>query len=46
MHISGNHIDLNSAEIGSLWPAFMNDDMNKYVLEYFLQHIEDNDIKK
>lgn len=39
------HIKLTSAEISSLWSAFLGDSMTVCVLKYFLQHIEDLEIK-
>jgi hypothetical protein len=37
---------LTSAEIGKLWATYMGNTMSKCVLSYYLQHIEDQDIKK
>lgn len=39
-----NNVNLTSAEIGSLWTAYMNDSMSKCVLSYLLNHIQDPDI--
>ncbi|MFP5115831.1 DUF3231 family protein [Bacillaceae bacterium C204] len=36
---------LTSAEMGKLWATYMGNDMAKYILSYFLQHVEDEDIK-
>ncbi|WP_066399340.1 DUF3231 family protein [Cytobacillus eiseniae] len=36
---------LGSAEMGKLWATYMGNSMSKCILEYFLQHVEDNDIK-
>lgn len=37
---------INSAEIGKLWATYMGNSMSKYVLRYFLQHVDDEEIKK
>jgi hypothetical protein len=36
---------LTSAELGKLWATFMGNSMSKCILSYYLQHVEDNDIK-
>jgi spore coat protein CotF len=36
---------LTSAEIGKLWITYMGNSMSKCVLSYFLQHMEDDEIK-
>jgi hypothetical protein len=36
---------LTSAEMGKLWATYMGNSMAKCVLSYYLQHVEDNDIK-
>jgi len=36
---------LTSAEMGKLWATYMGNSMAKCILKYFLQHIEDDDIK-
>lgn len=36
---------LTSAEMGKLWATYMGNDMAKYILSYFLQHVDDEDIK-
>ncbi|WP_404452776.1 DUF3231 family protein [Virgibacillus necropolis] len=38
-------IYLTSAEIASLWTAYMNDSMSKTVLSFMLKHIKDPNIK-
>lgn len=38
--------ELTSTEMGKLWAIYMGNSMSKCVLSYFLQHIEDPDIKK
>ncbi|KAB7706975.1 DUF3231 family protein [Bacillus aerolatus] len=43
--MSEKKIPLTSAEIASLWTAYMNDSMAKHFLEYMLKHIEDSGIK-
>ncbi|MCJ8009963.1 DUF3231 family protein [Lederbergia wuyishanensis] len=43
--MSEKNIPLTSAEIASLWTAYMNDSMSKYVLQQMLKYIEDQDIK-
>ncbi|MEH7342956.1 DUF3231 family protein [Bacillus sp. JJ1532] len=37
---------LTSAEMGKLWAVYMGNSMSKCVISYFLQHVEDQDIKK
>ncbi|MEK4440879.1 MULTISPECIES: DUF3231 family protein [unclassified Niallia] len=37
---------LTSAELGKLWATYMGNSMSKCFLHYFLQHVEDSDIKK
>lgn len=37
---------LTSAEIGKLWVTYEGNTMAKCVLSYFLQHVDDQDIKK
>ena len=37
---------LTSAEMGKLWVTYMGNSMSQYVLRYYLQHVEDQDIKK
>jgi hypothetical protein len=37
--------NLTSAEMGKLWAAYMGNSMAKCILSYFLQHVEDEDIK-
>ncbi|MCQ6280871.1 DUF3231 family protein [Bacillus sp. EB600] len=36
---------LTSAEMGKLWAIYMGNSMSKCILSYFLQHVEDNNIK-
>jgi hypothetical protein len=36
---------LTSAEMGKLWATYMGNSMAKCILSYFLQHVEDSDIK-
>jgi len=40
-----HHTKLTSAEIACTWTGYMNDNMSKCVLGYFLKHIEDKEIK-
>ena len=37
---------LTSAEMGKLWVTYVGNTMAKCVLSYYLQHVEDQDIKK
>jgi hypothetical protein len=39
------HTQLTSAEIASIWTAYMNDSMSKCVLGYFLKDVEDQEIR-
>lgn len=36
---------LTSAETGKLWATYMGNSMSKCILRYYLQHVEDHDIK-
>lgn len=36
---------LTAAEMGKLWATYTGNTMTKCILEYFLQHVEDKDIK-
>jgi hypothetical protein len=36
---------LTSAEMGKLWATYMGNSMGKCILSYYLQHVEDEDIK-
>ena len=36
---------LTSAEMGKLWATYMGNSMSKCILRYYLQHVEDPDIK-
>ncbi|MDQ1144045.1 hypothetical protein QE429_000872 [Bacillus sp. SORGH_AS 510] len=49
IHISSTKTDLSeeltSAEMGKLWATYMGNSMSKCILRYFLQHVEDQDIK-
>ncbi|WP_100374299.1 DUF3231 family protein [Bacillus sp. FJAT-45037] len=38
-------INLTSAEIASIWTSYMNDSMAKCILGYFLEHVEDEEIR-
>ncbi len=42
---SKNITNLTSAEIGALWTTYMNDSLVMNVVRYFLQNVEDTDIK-
>lgn len=37
--------DLTSAEMAKLWATYMGNSMGKCILSYFLQHVDDKDIK-
>jgi len=37
--------NLTSAEMGKLWATYMGNSMGKCILSYYLQHVEDSDIK-
>ncbi len=37
---------LTGAEMGKLWAAYVGNTMGKCVLSFYLQHVDDNDIKK
>ena len=39
-------IKLTSAEMGKLWVTYVGNTMAKCVLRYYLQHVDDEDIKK
>ncbi|MGX6445185.1 DUF3231 family protein [Neobacillus sp. K501] len=38
-------VNLTSAEMGKLWATYMGNSMAKCILSYYLQHVEDKDIK-
>ncbi|MCM3090868.1 MULTISPECIES: DUF3231 family protein [unclassified Cytobacillus] len=48
--LSSNHSSskekLTSAELGKLWATYMGNSMATCILKYFLQHVEDKEIKK
>ena len=37
---------LTAPEMGKLWATYMGNSMSSYILSYFLEHVEDPDIKK
>jgi hypothetical protein len=41
-----DNLDLTSAEMGKLWATYLGNSMGKYVLSYFLKHVDDKNIKK
>jgi len=41
-----HHSRLTSAEIANLWSQFINDSLAKCVISYFLENVEDQDIRK
>ena len=41
-----DNVPLTSAEMGKLWATYMGNTMAKCILNYYLQHINDQDIKK
>jgi hypothetical protein len=43
--MSTENIKLTSAEIATLWTSYMNDTMAHCILEYFLVHAKDNEIR-
>jgi hypothetical protein len=42
---SSTNENLTSAEMGKLWAIYMGNSMGKCILSYYLQHVEDKDIK-
>lgn len=46
MAYNNNHTRLTSAEMGKLWVTYKGNTMAECVLSYYLQHIDDQDIKK
>ena len=46
MENSHDRIRLTSAEMGKLWTTYVGNSLAKCVLNYYLQHIDDQDIKK
>ena len=46
MEKNHDHIRLTSAEMGKLWTTYIGNTLAKCVLNYYLQHIDDQDIKK
>ncbi|MBT2756872.1 DUF3231 family protein [Mesobacillus foraminis] len=45
MENNHDHIKLTSAELSYLWNTYLADSMSVCVFKYFLEHIEDNQIK-
>jgi hypothetical protein len=45
MENNHSHIKLTAAELGYLWTTYLADSMSICVLKYFLEHIEDKNIK-
>lgn len=45
MEMSHNHIKLTSSELAVLFGTYLNDTLAKCVLAYFIEHVEDSDIK-
>ena len=43
--MANEKIKLTSAEIASIWTGYMNDSLSKCILGYFLQHVEDKEIR-
>ncbi|GAB3794634.1 DUF3231 family protein [Virgibacillus kimchii] len=41
----GNTVPLSSGEITSLWTSYMNNSMSKYMLDFMIKHIQDDEIK-
>lgn len=46
MESNHNRTGLTSAEMGKLWSTYIGNTMGRCVLSYYLNHIEDTDIKK
>ena len=46
MENSHDRIKLTSAEMGKLWVTYVGNSLARCVLKYYLQHIDDQDIKK
>ena len=40
-----HHAQLTSAEMASIWTAYLNDSMSKCILGYFLKDVEDQEIR-
>lgn len=45
MEINHNHIKLTASELSSLFGSYLNNSLAVCVLSYFLEHVEDTDIK-
>jgi hypothetical protein len=46
MESNHDNVTLTSTEMGKLWTTYMGNTLAKCVLRYYLQHINDQDIKK
>nr|WP_263323420.1 DUF3231 family protein [Neobacillus sp. Marseille-Q6967] len=46
MEISHENVKLTAAELSYLWTTYLSDSMSVCVIQYFLQHIEDENIKQ
>jgi len=44
-HKSSPNEPLTSAEVAKLWATYMGNSMSRCILSYYLQHVEDEDIK-
>lgn len=45
MEVSHDHIKLTSSELAVLFGTYLNDTLANCVLSYFIEHVEDSDIK-
>ncbi|WP_162848535.1 DUF3231 family protein [Paenibacillus nanensis] len=45
-HLTEHNIRLTSAEIANLWGAYMGNSMSVCIFEYFMTHVEDQEIKE
>lgn len=41
-----NSVELTSAEMANLWTSYQNDSLAICVIKYFLEHVQDNDIRR
>ena len=46
MENNHDYVPLTSAEMGKLWTTYTGNTLAKCVLRYYLQHINDQDIKR
>jgi hypothetical protein len=44
--MNSNQKPLTCAEMGKLWATYVGNSMSKQVVRYFLQHVDDREVKR